>query len=289
MLLLIVYLIYGAPERTTFTYILLTFSSWFLAVAWLWAPYIFNPSGFEWQKTVKDFENWTNWMFQQEGQDEKDDKCWEVWWKGQISHIRTLRGRFWEIALSLRFFMVQYGVAYSLNVAGHDKSFRVYGFSWCVLVLIVVLFKVFSLSKKSLANFQLIVRILQLVVFCGVICGLIFTVAFTSLTIGDVFASVLSLIPTGWGLLSIAIALKPVMKKLRLWKFVLAIARLYDVFIGAIVFIPIAFLSWFPFVSTFQTRLVFNQAFSRGLEISTLLAGGNPDVAGNQSQHSKTR
>lgn len=64
-------------------------------------------------------------MFQQEGQDEKDDKCWEVWWKGQISHIRTLRGRFWEIALSLRFFMVQYGVAYSLNVAGHDKSFRV--------------------------------------------------------------------------------------------------------------------------------------------------------------------
>lgn len=271
---------------------------------------------------------------------------------------------------------------------------QVYGFSWCVLVLIVVLFKVssinwplfrihfylliflskvmcrkselfgfdctfsvkfiftsvfgvkvFSLSKKSLANFQLIVRILQLVVFCGVICGLIFTVAFTSLTIGDVFASVLSLIPTGWGLLSvrissllprlfsalflvffvvltsravfsstkvsersrfkyrdlietaciffewqqIAIALKPVMKKLRLWKFVLAIARLYDVFIGAIVFIPIAFLSWFPFVSTFQTRLVFNQAFSRGLEISTLLAGGNPDVAGNQSQHSKTR
>jgi callose synthase len=37
---------------------------------------------------------------------------------------------------------------------------------------------------------------------------------------------------------------------------------------GTLLFIPIAALSWFPFISTFQTRLVFNQAFSRGLEIS---------------------
>ncbi|XP_031105273.1 agamous-like MADS-box protein AGL61 [Ipomoea triloba] len=32
-------------------------------------------------------------------------------------------------------------------------------------------------------------------------------------------------------------------------------------------------LSWFPFVSEFQTRLLFNQAFSRGLQISMILAG----------------
>lgn len=52
MLLLIVYISYGAPGRSSVTYILLTFSSWFLAISWLWAPYIFNPSGFEWQKWV---------------------------------------------------------------------------------------------------------------------------------------------------------------------------------------------------------------------------------------------
>lgn len=49
-MLLIVYLVYGAHDRKAASYILLTFSSWFLALSWLYAPYIFNPSGFEWQK-----------------------------------------------------------------------------------------------------------------------------------------------------------------------------------------------------------------------------------------------
>jgi len=163
MLLLIVYLAYGAPERTTFTYILLTFSSWFLAISWLWAPYIFNPSGFEWQKwvyinlycfwfllyplrilpaitsivllptynflpsprTVTDFEDWTNWLFHKGGIGDEGKKSWEVWWMEEQSHIHTPRGRFWEIVLSLRFFLVQYGVVYALNVVGHDRNFRV--------------------------------------------------------------------------------------------------------------------------------------------------------------------
>ncbi|KAL9855534.1 Callose synthase 7 [Arabidopsis thaliana] len=42
---------------------------------------------------------------------------------------------------------------------------------------------------------------------------------------------------------------------------------------GLVIFTPIAVLSWFPFVSEFQTRLLFNQAFSRGLQISMILAG----------------
>ncbi|MQL73134.1 hypothetical protein Taro_005449, partial [Colocasia esculenta] len=31
------------------------------------------------------------------------------------------------------------------------------------------------------------------------------------------------------------------------------------------------FLAWFPFVSEFQTRMLFNQACSRGLQISRIL------------------
>ena len=42
---------------------------------------------------------------------------------------------------------------------------------------------------------------------------------------------------------------------------------------GLLLFMPIAILSWFPFVLEFQTRLLFNQAFSRGLQISMILAG----------------
>lgn len=50
IILLIVYLVYGSQSHTAASFVLLTFSSWFLALSWLYAPYIFNPSGFEWQK-----------------------------------------------------------------------------------------------------------------------------------------------------------------------------------------------------------------------------------------------
>ncbi|KAL2469300.1 Callose synthase 9 [Forsythia ovata] len=76
----------------------------------------------------------------------------------------------------------------------------------------------------------------------------------------------------------IACAWKPLMKKLGLWKSIRSIARLYDAGMGILIFIPVALFSWFPFASTFQTRLMFNQAFSRGLEISLILAGNNPNT-----------
>lgn len=79
-------------------------------------------------------------------------------------------------------------------------------------------------------------------------------------------------------LLQIAVAWKPVVKRLGLWKIVRSLARLYDAGMGMIIFVPIAICSWFPFISTFQTRLLFNQAFSRGLEISLILAGNNQNA-----------
>lgn len=78
--------------------------------------------------------------------------------------------------------------------------------------------------------------------------------------------------------LQIAAAWKPLMKRLGLWKSIRSLARLYDAGMGMVILIPIALFSWFPFVSTFQTRLMFNQAFSRGLEISLILAGNNPNT-----------
>ncbi|XP_024363886.1 callose synthase 9 isoform X2 [Physcomitrium patens] len=279
IILLIVYVVYGAHDWTAASYILLTFSSWFLALSWLFAPFVFNPSGFEWQKTVKDFEDWTNWLFHKGGIGDEGKKSWEVWWNEEQAHIHTFRGRLWEIILSSRFFLFQYGIVYALNAAGNNKTFWVYGYSWVVIVGVFLLFKIFTFSQKASANFQLIVRLFQGIVFLAVVAGVSVAVVLTELTIGDLFACSLALIPTGWGLLSIAIALRPVFKWFGLWKSVRGIARFYDATMGMILFIPIALLSWFPFVSTFQTRLVFNQAFSRGLEISVLLAGDNPNAA----------
>ncbi|KAH7560447.1 hypothetical protein JRO89_XS10G0022600 [Xanthoceras sorbifolium] len=348
VLLLIVFLAFGYNEGGAISYILLSLSSWFMALSWLFAPYLFNPSGFEWQKIVEDFREWTNWLFYRGGIGVKGAESWEAWWDEELvlllffdnllidfvlvvltiavvidhskhnniravqkhskcntseSHIRTFGGRVAETVLSLRFFIFQYGIVYKLQVQGDNKSllvwdkvpqafvhlvkggknglesiFRVYGLSWAVFAGLILLFKVFTFSQKISVNFQLLLRFIQGIALMLLLAGLVVAAILTDLTIGDIFACVLAFIPTGWGILSIASAWKPVMKKIGLWKSIRSIARLYDAGMGMIIFIPIALFSWFPFVSTFQTRLMFNQAFSRGLEISLILAGNNPNT-----------
>lgn len=76
----------------------------------------------------------------------------------------------------------------------------------------------------------------------------------------------------------LAIAWKRLLRLLGVWDSVREFARMYDAGMGMLIFAPIAVLSWFPFVSTFQSRLLFNQAFSRGLEISLILAGNKANV-----------
>ncbi|KAK9274039.1 hypothetical protein L1049_018853 [Liquidambar formosana] len=249
-----------------------------MAISWLFAPYLFNPSGFEWQKTVEDFRDWTNWLLYRGGIGVKGEESWEAWWDEELAHIRTFRGRILESILSLRFFMFQYGIVYKLHVQGNNTSLTVYAISWIVLAVLIILFKVFTFSQKISVNFQLLLRFIQGVSFMLALAGLAIAVVFSSLSVPDIFACILAFLPTGWGILSIAAAWKPLMKKLGLWKSIRSIALLYDAGMGMLIFVPIAFFSWFPFVSTFQTRLMFNQAFSRGLEISLILAGNNPNT-----------
>ncbi|KAL0415759.1 UNVERIFIED_CONTAM: Callose synthase 10 [Sesamum latifolium] len=280
-LLLIVCIAYGYSEGGAVSFILLTISSWFLVISWLFAPYIFNPSGFEWQKTVEDFDDWTNWLMYKGGVGVKGDNSWESWWDEEQMHIQTLRGRILETILSLRFIMFQYGIVYKLHATGDDTSIAVYGFSWVVLVGIVLIFKIFTFSPKKSTNFQLMLRFIQGATAIGLIVALCLVVLFTSLTVADLFASVLAFIPTGWLILSLAITWKKIVRSLGLWESVKEFARMYDAGMGILIFAPIAVLSWFPFVSTFQSRLLFNQAFSRGLEISLILAGNKANVEAN--------
>lgn len=279
VLLLIIFLAYGYNDGGAIGYILLSISSWFMALSWLFAPYLFNPSGFEWQKIVEDFRDWTNWLLYRGGIGVKGEESWEAWWEDELGHIRTLVGRVAETILSLRFIIFQYGIVYKLKVQGTNTSLAVYGFSWAVLAGLIILFKVFTFSQKASVNFQLLLRFVQGLTFLIALAGVAVAVVLTSLSVADIFACILAFIPTGWMILSIAIAWKPYVKKLGLWKSIRSLARLYDAGMGMLIFIPIAFFSWFPFVSTFQTRLMFNQAFSRGLEISLILAGNNPNNA----------
>ncbi|KAF6143679.1 hypothetical protein GIB67_021689 [Kingdonia uniflora] len=277
MILLIVYQIYGSAATDSYAYLLLTGSMWFLVISWLFAPFLFNPSGFEWQKIVEDWDDWSKWISSRGGIGVPANKSWESWWVEEQEHLlhTGFLGKFWEIILSVRFFLYQYGVVYHLHIANGNTGIIVYGLSWLVIVAVMIILKIVSMGRKTFsADFQLLFRLLKLFLFIGAIVTLVILFTLLNLTVGDIFASLLAFIPTGWALLQISQACRPVMKALGLWGSVKALARGYEYMSGLVIFAPVAVLAWFPFVSEFQTRLLFNQAFSRGLQISRILAGG---------------
>ena len=154
--------------------------------------------------------------------------------------------------------------------------------------------------RRFSAEFQLFFRLLKGGLFLAAIAILVILFTVGQLIIADLFVSLIAFLPSGWAIiqvtgssdirfvktssmnmkfvmhsfiLQISQACRPVVKKIGLWESVKALARAYEYLMGLVLFMPIAVLAWFPFISDFQTRLLFNQAFSRGLQISRILAG----------------
>ncbi|MCH96159.1 callose synthase 9-like, partial [Trifolium medium] len=102
---------------------------------------------------------------------------------------------------------------------------------------------VFTCIPKISVKFRFVLRFVQGLSLLLALAGLAVAVRLTDLSVADIFASILAFIPTGWGIVSIAGAWKPVMKRLRLWEFIRSIARVYDAGMGMLIFVPIALFS----------------------------------------------
>ncbi|KAL9244287.1 hypothetical protein vseg_018081 [Gypsophila vaccaria] len=275
-ILLVVYEAYGNSYRSSNLYLFVTWSMWFLVASWLFAPFIFNPSGFDWQKTVDDWTDWKRWMGNRGGIGIQPDKSWESWWDGEQEHLKytTARGKILEILLACRFFIYQYGIVYHLDISHGIRTFTVYAVSWVVMITVLLVLKMVSMGRRRFGtDFQLMFRILKGLLFLGFISVMTVLFVVCSLSIRDLLASILAFLPTGWAMLLIGQTARGLLKGLKFWESVKELARAYEYVMGLILFMPIAVLSWFPFVSEFQTRLLFNQAFSRGLQISMILSG----------------
>ncbi|CAN6701588.1 unnamed protein product [Malus baccata var. baccata] len=204
LILLIVYGVYGESYRSSNLFWFITFSMWFLVASWLFAPFIFNPSSFDWQKTVDDWTEWKRWMGNRGGIGISPDKSWESWWDEEQEHLKytVFRGRILEIILALRFLIYQYGIVYHLDIAHHSKSLLVYGLSWVVMVTVLLVLKMVSMGRRRFGtDFQLMFRILKALLFLGFMSVMTVLFVVFGLTISDLFAAILAFLPTGWALL----------------------------------------------------------------------------------------
>ncbi|XP_078151052.1 callose synthase 7-like [Carex rostrata] len=277
LILLVVYQVYSRSYHSSTTYLFVTISIWFLVASWLFAPFAFNPSCLEWQKTVDDWTDWLKWMGNQGGIGIQPNLSWESWWEEEQEHLKTtsIRGRILEILLSLRFLIYQYGIVYHLHIVHGNREIWVYAVSWLVMITVLIVLKMASMGRRRFnTDTQLMFRILKGLLFLSFLSVLTVLFVVFNLTISDVFASILGFMPTGWCILLLGQACRPLTKNFKLWESIKELGRAYEYVMGIIIFLPIAILSWFPFMSEFQTRLLFNQAFSRGLQISRILAGG---------------
>ncbi|XP_047315043.1 callose synthase 2 [Impatiens glandulifera] len=287
LMLLIVYEIFGKSYRGVVPYILITVSMWFMVGTWLFAPFLFNPSGFEWQKIVDDWNDWNKWINNRGGIGVSAKRSWESWWETEQEHLRYSGklGILAELLLSVRFFLYQYGLVYHLKVTKANQSILVYGISWLVIAVVLSVMKIISVGRRRFsANFQLVFRLIEGLIFLTAVATLILLLTLLHMTFRDIIVCFLAFMPTGWGLLLIAQALKPVVVRMGIWGSVRTLARAYEVVMGLLLFTPVAFLAWFPFVSEFQTRMLFNQAFSRGLQISRILGGHKKDKSNNNKE-----
>ncbi|XVF38236.1 hypothetical protein REPUB_Repub20aG0082600 [Reevesia pubescens] len=273
-LILTVYAIYTPAAKETFFYIDMSVTCWLLVLSWIFAPFLFNPSGFDWLKTVNDFDDFMTWIWYRSGVFANAKQSWERWWYEEQDHLRktSLWGKLLEIVLNLRFFFFQYVIVYHLGIDGESEGVYVYLLSCIFMAFGIYLTRTYIRDKYG-ARQHMYFRLAKSLLMIFGILVIIALRKFTSFSYLDIFTSLLAIIPTGWGLVSIAQVFRPLLQHTRLWDSVVSVARLYDILFGVIVMAPVAFLSWMPGLQSMQTRILFNNAFSKGLQAFEIITG----------------
>ncbi|CAN8259363.1 unnamed protein product [Cochlearia groenlandica] len=276
IILLVVYELFKHTSQSNMGYSFINFSVWFMSLTWLCAPFLFNPSGFTWEIIVGDWRDWNKWIKEQGGIGIQQDKSWQSWWNDEQAHLRgsSVGARCLEIILSLRFFVYQYGLVYHLDITQSNTNIIVYALSWVVILATFLTVKAVDLGRQLFSTRKhLVFRFFKVFVFVSILTVIITLSNICHLSIKDLIVSCLAFLPTGWGLILIAQAVRPKIEGTSLWEFTQVLARAYDYGMGVVLFAPMAILAWLPIISAFQTRFLFNEAFNRRLQIQPILAG----------------
>uniref|UniRef100_A0A2P2Q4L9 Uncharacterized protein n=1 Tax=Rhizophora mucronata TaxID=61149 RepID=A0A2P2Q4L9_RHIMU len=170
--------------------------------------------------------------------------------------------------------MYQYGMVYHLDITHSSKNVLVYVLSWVAILAIFLLVKAVNLGGKHFsAKYQLVYRLFKAFLFIAVLSIMVTLSIVCQLSWKDLNICCLAFLPTGWGLILIAQAVRPTIERTGLWDFCRVLAKSYDYGMGVLLFAPVAILAWLPIISDFQLRFLFNEAFRRHLHIQSILAG----------------
>ncbi|KAI9906551.1 hypothetical protein PsorP6_004257 [Peronosclerospora sorghi] len=263
-------------EPTNQNYGMMSYSLWIIAATWLWAPFFFNPSGFDWDKLIDDFNDWQNWL-----KTTNDTAAsWSGWWSNELEYLEhSSRGsRIVSMIRKMRFFFIAYGMYLQLMYKTYyedrdlkiDKgsmiSYALAGLMFVIVLLLLCCGYIASRVKKKLTFKQKKLRKMKFVLSCcGLLVAAVSLLVFSPVNLIEI--AVIVLMAAYW-FLQICIYRNQTSHVV-----VRGMARSYDRWVGWIILGPVLFIAMFlPFLSSFQQRVMFNNAFTSGLEVSKLFA-----------------
>ncbi|KAJ8565673.1 hypothetical protein K7X08_008249 [Anisodus acutangulus] len=141
---------------------------------------------------------------------------------------------------------------------------EVYGMSWIVIFLILAVMKVVSVGRRRFsADFQLAFRLIKGFIVLSFVSLLISLIAILHLKFRDIIICILAFMPTGWGMLLIAQAFRPWIRRAGFWGSVRTLASGYGIIMGLLLFTPVAFLACRKFTADRSTIMNQSQLLNR--------------------------
>lgn len=251
-----------------------TFAIWFIAVLWLLSPFFFNTDGLDWTKSKVDVENWMKWMFMARDQldlkeDHTNDGGWISWWSSGLE-VFQLTSNSARIAVFIResrhFILVWYVVC---------LSFAPIAVLYVMLTAIATIVFMVPLSMKwccSKISPQrqaglVIVLLATILVSFALICSSAFDLD-SSKTLSLFFGYVAAL----YGFKEIIPVFHGVNFDVTRIQAYQKLAFLFDFVFGCTLLLPLCILSAIPFMNVIQTRMMYNEGFSKVMSASSQYA-----------------
>ena len=269
-----------------------SFAVWFLGVVWILAPFFFNTDGLQFSKTKVDVKNWLEWMFYSNKRrhrghhqfqpldngtvDENMDDGWTHWWLSTEAGLvkLTWMGR---LAVFLRefrhFFIMLYIFLVDFDYA--DVYWLGIAMSSCAAV-IVILGWVFRKAKWCVSSSSALAMSLvygsSIVLSLVTIFAVLTTLSLNNHTLDEFqFRSMVSLgiatLAGLYGVLQYLLALDGVFNMTHV-SIVEELQFFFDMAFGLVIATPFLMLSALPFMDIIQTRMMYNDGFSKALSTS---------------------
>lgn len=250
-----------------------TFAIWFIACIWLLSPFMFNADGLDWEKTKMDVRSWCKWMFMEEtdtDEDKTNEGGWIKFWKGEVEQLYGTK-MIARVSVILResrhFFVMWYVITLNWNTLTFLLTLAAAGASLFVFGMVHVI-------GKGLKSLRPIFRAL---IYLGVMIAILVVYFVGSIVVFDCSSSEsLSLF---FGFLAALYGINEMARVVSFTCFSVSnifvfqqLAFFFDFGFGLCLLVPLLILSAIPFMNVIQTRMMYNEGFSKVMSASSQYA-----------------